>query len=121
MSDHAEIDLSTAVRAVREQLMQAAAEGTGEAVRFEVGPIQMDFTVELRREAGVRGGVRAWVLSADAEAKAARGTTHRVSFTLTPKSAATGGNVEIGNSRAGDTSRFGGAGAGSDSSSDSGG
>ena len=108
MSDFAEIELSAAVRAVREQLAQAALDGTGSAVRFEVGPIQMEFAVEIRREAGVKGGVKAWVLSAEAEASASRGTTHRVSFTLTPKDAATGGDLEIGDSDEGGTSRFGG-------------
>ena len=110
MSDFSEIELSTAVRAIREQLVRAALDGAGSPIRFEVGPIQMDFAVELRREAGAKGGVKAWVLSADAEAKAARGSTHRVSFTLTPKDAATGGDLEIGDGADGGTSRFGRAG-----------
>jgi hypothetical protein len=63
--------------------------------------------VELRREAGAKGGVKAWVLSAEAEASASRATTHRVSFTLTPKDAVTGGPVEVGNDRPAGTSRFG--------------
>jgi hypothetical protein len=107
MSDFEEIELSAAVRAVREQLAQAALDGTGSAVRFEVGPIQMEFAVEIRREAGVKGGVKAWVLSADAEARASRGTTHRVSFTLTPKDAATGRPLEVGEKESGGTSHFG--------------
>jgi Trypsin-co-occurring domain 2 len=60
----------------------------------------------VTREAEVRGGVRAWVLTAGAEARATRGTTHRVSFTLVPKDAETGGPVEIGNTPDGGTSRF---------------
>lgn len=107
MSDFSEIELSTAVRAIREQLVRAALDGAGAPIRFEVGPIQMDFAVELRREAGAKGGVKAWVLSAEAEASASRATTHRVSFTLTPKDAATGGPVEVGEPEAGGTSRFG--------------
>ncbi|MFC1418297.1 trypco2 family protein [Streptacidiphilus cavernicola] len=107
MSDFEEIELSAAVRAVRDQLTQAAMEGAGSAVRFEVGPIQMEFAVEIRREAGASGGVRAWVLSAEAEAKASRGSTHRVSFTLTPKDAATGGGLEIGDRADAGTTRFG--------------
>ncbi|TDU05741.1 hypothetical protein EDD99_4272 [Streptomyces sp. 846.5] len=107
MSDFSEIELSTAVRAVREQLVRAAADAAGAPIRFEVGPIQMDFAVELRREAGAKGGVKAWVLSAEAEAKASRATTHRVSFTLTPKDAATGAPVEVGDDRPAGTSRFG--------------
>jgi hypothetical protein len=107
VSDFSEIELSTAVRAIREQLVRAALDGAGSPIRFEVGPIQMDFAVELRREAGAKGGVKAWVLSAEAEASASRATTHRVSFTLTPKDAGTGGPVEVGNDRPAGTSRFG--------------
>ena len=107
MSDFEKIELSAAVRAIREELTQAAADGAGEAVRFEVGPIEMEFTVELTREASAKGGVRAWVMTAEAEAKAARGTTHRVTFTLTPKDA-TGGSIDIGNSTPANTTRFGG-------------
>ena len=106
MSDFSEIELAAAVRAVRAQLVQAARDGANDPVRFEVGPIQMDFAVELRREAGASGGVKAWVLSAEAEAKASRATTHRVSFTLTPKDVVRGGPVEVGDDRPAGTSRF---------------
>ena len=100
------VELSAAVRAIRRELLAAAQEGADEPVRFEVGPIEMEFTVELTAEAGVNGGVRAWVLNAGAEAKASRGSTHRVCFTLTPKDATTGAPVEIGNTPDGGTSRF---------------
>src|SRR5205085_12239877 len=79
---------------------------SAESVRFEVGPIQMEFAVGLRHEADAKGGIKAWVLTADAEAKTARTRTHRIAFTLTPKDAETGGGVEIGNVARGDTSRF---------------
>jgi hypothetical protein len=102
-----DIELADAVRAVRDGLMAAAADGDGERIRFEVGPISMEFTVEIRREAGARAGVKAWVLSADADARATRGTTHRVSFTLTPRDAVTGGGLEIGNPNPGSTALFG--------------
>lgn len=104
----AQIELSAAVRAIRRELTEAAAQAEGEQVRFEVGPIEMEFTVELTHEAGVKGGVRAWVLSAGADARASHAATHRISVTLTPKDATTGGPVEIGNPDLGRTSRFGG-------------
>ena len=97
------IDLQTAVRALRDQLMVAAAEGVDQPVRFEVGPIEMEFLVELRRDAKVRGGVRALLASAEGEAAAGRTRTHRVSFTLTPKDA-TGGSLQISSTDEGDAS-----------------
>jgi hypothetical protein len=112
MSGFEEIELSAAVRAIREQLTLAAQEGENSPIRFGVGPIQMEFAVELRREAGAKGGVKAWVVSADAEAKRSQGTTHRVSFTLTPTDAATGRDIEIGDHRPAGVSRLGRSGDG---------
>jgi Trypsin-co-occurring domain 2 len=108
--DFEDIELAAAVRAIRDQLMDAATAGAAESMRFEVGPIEMEFSVELRREAGAKGGVKAWLVNADAEARAARTRTHRIAFTLTPKDAATGASVEIGNCAPGDASRFGAVG-----------
>lgn len=109
MAGFDEIELSNAVHAIREQLTQAMQHGADSPIHMTVGPIQMDFTVELRREATATGGVKAWVVSADAEAKKSRGTTHRVSFTLTPKDSVTGRDIEVGNDDPGSISRFGGA------------
>lgn len=110
MPDFEDIELAAAVKAIRDQLMEAAAAGAAESMRFEVGPIEMEFAVELRQEAGVKGGIKAWLVNADAEARAARTGTHRITFTLTPKDAATGAGVEIGNRAPGDASRFGAVG-----------
>lgn len=110
MPDFESVELAAAVRAVRDELVRAAAAAEGESVRFEVGEIQMEFEVELRHEAGARGGFKAWVITADADARTTRSRTHRVAFTLTPKDAQTGRGVEIGNNSPGDTSHFGSVG-----------
>lgn len=107
MPDFDSVELAAAVRAVRDELMNAAEAADGETVRFDVGEIQMEFAVELRHDAGAKGGFKAWVVSADAEARTSRSRTHRVAFTLTPRNAETGGRVEIGSASPGDTSRFG--------------
>ncbi|GCB45916.1 trypco2 family protein [Streptomyces sp. NL15-2K] len=89
-----ELELATAVRLVRDNLLRAAAAAEQEDLRFEVGPIAMEFTVELRRDLTVKTGFKAWVLSADAEGRAGRTRTHKVSLTLTPKRS-DGTSVEI--------------------------
>ncbi|MFF3503966.1 trypco2 family protein [Streptomyces sp. NPDC003247] len=88
-----ELELTAAVRLVRDALLSAAAD-THDDLRFEVGPVGMEFTVELRRDVAAKTGFRAWVLSGDAEARAGRTRTHKVSLTLTPKRA-DGRAVEI--------------------------
>ncbi|MDT0469333.1 trypco2 family protein [Streptomyces gibsoniae] len=101
------IELADAVQAVRDELLTAAARGTGGELSFEVGDIHLEFTVELRRDVRVKSGVRAWVISADADAGRSEAHTHRVSFTLRPKNARTGDGWEVGNDAPADTSAFG--------------
>ncbi|RAJ58894.1 hypothetical protein K378_05128 [Streptomyces sp. Amel2xB2] len=110
MPDSDSVELTTAVQAIRDQLTHAAEATADEPLRFDVGEIQMEFAVELRQDAAAKGGFKAWVLSADAEAKAGRSRTHRVSFTLTPRNAATGDGLRIGNETPGGTDGFGHAG-----------
>jgi hypothetical protein len=90
-----EIGLADAVAAVRRELTEAREAGANSGLVFEVGPIQMDFEVELRAEAEAKGRFRVWVVSADASAGVSRGRTHRVSFTLLPKYADGRGDVLV--------------------------
>jgi hypothetical protein len=81
-----DIELADAVAVVREELLEAARRGVGEDLGFVVGPIEMEFTVELRVDAKAKAGFKAWVFaSADVEAGVARGASHRVKVGLTPK------------------------------------
>lgn len=79
-----EIELASAVAAVRDELMYAAACGVGQPVQFMVGPIELEFVVELRKDAKAKAGFKAWVVSGDGEGALSQGRTHRVSVTLTP-------------------------------------
>ncbi|MGW2178578.1 trypco2 family protein [Streptomyces sp. NPDC001732] len=107
-SDMNGIELADAVESIRNQLVDAAGRATGRPLAFEVGDIQMEFTLELRKE--IKGGskVKAWVVEAGADASRATGRTHKVAFTLKPRDAATGGAWQIGNDEQGSTANFGG-------------
>lgn len=75
-----------AVAAVRDELIAAAALGGNHPdLVFAVGPVEMEFEVELRADAKAKAGFKLWAVGAETEAGASRGRTHRVSFTLTPK------------------------------------
>jgi hypothetical protein len=54
-------------------------------VSFAVGPVDMEFEVEVRADANATAGFRLWAVGAGTQAGVSRGRTHRVSFTLTPK------------------------------------
>src|SRR5512135_1769855 len=79
------VGLADAIRALRAELTTAMAEGDGESLRFELGPVEMEFLLEVRREGGVDAGVRFWVISLGGEGSVASGSTHRVTLSLTPK------------------------------------
>jgi hypothetical protein len=81
------VGLADAVRALRTELTTAIAEGSGEALRFELGPVEMEFLLEVTREAGAEGGVKFWVVSLGGKGSVTRGSTHRVRLSLTPKDA----------------------------------
>ncbi|MFF3812651.1 trypco2 family protein [Streptomyces bacillaris] len=85
------IELADAVESIRNQLVEAASRATGRPLAFAVGDIQMEFTLELRKEAKAGGKVKAWVVEAGTDASRATGRTHKVAFTLSPQNAVTGG------------------------------
>jgi hypothetical protein len=80
-----EIELAAAVAGVRDELLAAAVAGAGSEIGFVVGPIELEFAVQLSADAKVKGGFKVWVVSGDAEARVSRGRTHTVKVTLTPK------------------------------------
>lgn len=82
-----DIELADAVAALRDELVAAAGRAPESGVSFKVGPIELEFAVELKVDAKVKSGIKAWVVSADAEAGVARGRTHRVKVTLNPTDA----------------------------------
>ncbi|MEU1123921.1 trypco2 family protein [Streptomyces sp. NPDC005899] len=101
------IELADAVASIRDQLVDAAARATGRPLAFTVGDIQMEFTLELRKEHKAGGKVKAWVVEGGADTSRSTGRTHKVAFTLSPRSAVTGEAWEIGDTEAGSTAHFG--------------
>ncbi|MFE3121858.1 trypco2 family protein [Streptomyces hydrogenans] len=93
-----DIPLVDAVAAVRDELLEAAARaGDNPAVVFAVGPVEMEFEVELRADAKAKAGFKLFAVGVETEAGVSRGRTHRVSFTLTPRNAQ-GGDLLVSGS-----------------------
>ncbi|MFE7560158.1 trypco2 family protein [Kitasatospora sp. NPDC057500] len=81
-----DVPLADAVAAVRDELLEAAARaGEDPQVVFAVGPVEMEFEVELRADAKAKAGFKLWAVGAETEAGLSRARTHRIAFTLTPK------------------------------------
>lgn len=102
------IDLTDAITSVRDELITAATTRHPDSpLVFDVGDIQMEFTLELRKERKANGKVKAFVTEAGADTTRATTRTHRLSFTLTPRHSTTGEPWQVGNDDLGDTSHFG--------------
>ncbi|TGA99105.1 trypco2 family protein [Streptomyces sp. MZ04] len=86
------IELSDMVRELRRQLAIALADSEGEAVRFELGPVELEATIAVSREAGAEARTRLWVVDAGANGKYAHAQTQRVTVTLNPTTVATDGS-----------------------------
>lgn len=80
-----DIELGDAVAALRDELLDASDRATDAEVEFVVGPVVLEFMVELKVDARAKAGFKAWVISADAEAGASRASNHKVTVTLTPR------------------------------------
>lgn len=89
-------ELSEAIRAVRAGLALAQQDGDGSPVRFTVKDIVLDLGIEIRHTASAGGGVKAFVVSADARGERARTATHRMTLTLQVEEDTAGNELLIG-------------------------
>jgi hypothetical protein len=87
------IELSDLIRELRQQLTTALADGDGEVVRFELGPVEIEATVAVSREAGTDAKVRLWVVDAGMNGKYAQAQTQRITVTLAPQIVAADGST----------------------------
>ena len=99
------IGLAQAVAALREELADAMGQGAGAQVQFAVGPIDLEFQIEVGREAGASGKIRFWVVEAGAEGKVSSVTTQLVKVHLEPVDAVTGRQVLVAEADSSSSSR----------------
>jgi hypothetical protein len=95
MADDTPIGLAEAIRELRAELIAAQAESPGSGVRFELGPVEMEFAVTLSREGGGKAGIQVGVVTLGAGGSVSSESVHRVKFMLTPKDGRTGGPLEV--------------------------
>jgi hypothetical protein len=98
------LSLAEAIGEIRKQLEQAKAEGAASSLKFEIGPVQLTFTVEVTKSTSGGGGVHVWVLQAGANRDTANHATQTVSLTISPYEVAEDGShvpVNVASSRRG--------------------
>lgn len=84
MADLQRIELSKAIAALRQELIESVLAAQGERLRFEVGEITMEFQVEMELSADAKGGVKFWVTELGAGGAVKSKDTHKVVIPLKP-------------------------------------
>ena len=79
------VGLADAIAALRRELTAAMAAGKDSALRFGLGPVEMEFLLDITREGGGEAGVRFWVVTVGAKGSIASASTHRVKLSLQPQ------------------------------------
>jgi hypothetical protein len=82
------IPLRDAIRGLRSEILAAREAASTEEVRFELGPIEMEFQVVARKEGGVEGKLGFHIFAVEAtlggSGKVADERTQKVKFVLNP-------------------------------------
>lgn len=66
------------------------AEGEDEELRFALGPIELELSVSVERDAAVNGKVKFWVAELGADARTGNANTQTVRLALEPRLAGSG-------------------------------
>ncbi|WP_405824091.1 hypothetical protein OG705_28840 [Streptomyces sp. NBC_00838] len=94
-----DITIGEAIDHLRAELTAARDRAVNSGVRFELGDIALEFSVELRREQSGKGSIKAWVVSGEAGALKSETAAHKLAFTLRAVDQ-DGEGIRIGNSDA---------------------
>ena len=78
------IELAEVISELRAELDRARIAAEGAALRFGLGPVELEVTVALNREGKTGGKVKFWVAEVGAEGKLSSTSTQRIKLTLNP-------------------------------------
>ena len=89
------VELAQLISQLRQELSSAMREGAGEDLGFELGPVELELTVAVSKEAGPNAKVRFWVVELGADGKLASQATQRIKLTLDPHQRSVAGRPVI--------------------------
>lgn len=89
------LEIGQAIDAIRAQLTSAVERAEGERLRFELGDIELEFSVSLTRDSKAEGGVKVWVLNVGGSTSESAGVTQKLKVTLKPKDSRTGAPPQV--------------------------
>jgi hypothetical protein len=77
--------LSDVIAQLRAELADAMSAGENEELRFELGPVEVELTVGVDKEAKPGAKAKFWVLELGTETRFAATSTQKVKLTLEPR------------------------------------
>lgn len=89
------IELATVIKDLRTELEAAIVAGDGAALRFELGPIELEASIAVEQSATAGSKLKFFLVEANADGKAARTNTQKVKLVLTPSLAPGGGSPYV--------------------------
>lgn len=87
--------LAETLEGIRAELSEAMAASEGERVRFDVGPVELEFAVAIQRDVEAHAGVKVWVAEIGGSGGMSRDSSHRIKVTLNPVDTATGRSARV--------------------------
>ncbi len=85
------LNLAEVIADLRNELVAAMQAAEGESLQFELGPVDVELTVAIAKEAKPGAKVKFWVVEAGAEARIAATSTQKITLRLNPRDLARGG------------------------------
>jgi len=89
------VGLAEAIRSLRAELTQAMQEGEGQGLRFKVDPVELEFELAVTSTKGGGGGIKFWLVTAEAKLDKATATTHRIKLSLAPLMKTPEGDTDV--------------------------
>jgi hypothetical protein len=83
--------LTEVIAQLRAELAEAMRSGEDEELRFELGPVELELTVGVEKEAKPGAKAKFWVLELGAETRFGSTSTQRIKLTLDPRHTAVPG------------------------------
>lgn len=84
MSQEPWAELGETVSAIRAQLRQAQEEGGDKSLKFRTGPVELEFSIEVRKDGDAKARILVLPWSAEVRAAASSARLHRIKLTLQP-------------------------------------
>jgi hypothetical protein len=92
-------EITEAIEQLRMQLARAQEHGRDARLQFRITEVEMEFLVEVRKDAGGSGGVQLGVVKLGAEGRVSQGTTHRLRLKLDVRDGLTGESATVSGRR----------------------